>query len=496
MTTFLDRVARACELHRDRPAFFIREHSYTYGEFVGAVGAVQALLDREAASEANIGIQAHDDLHTYAAVFACWFSGKTIVPLGTTHPPERNARIAERAGLQVVLSSRNDEGSRLMCERAGARRFLTGDFAHPPCPLRRGEASGGAVLYILFTSGSTGIPKGVPITHRALEGFLDAFDRLGFDLGPDDRVLQMFDLTFDLSLMSYVVPLTLGACVYTVPPDSIKYTYASRLLDEQRLTCALMVPSILARLRPFFAELSLPDLRVSMFCGEALNDDLATGWSACAPNARVLNVYGPTEATIFCTTYECARGVPHKGANGIVSIGRPMAGVGVRIIDDAKQQAAQGAKGELCLSGRQLSRGYWRDPERTEAAFFDDGGETWYRTGDLCVADAEGDLLYYGRVDHQVKVQGYRVELSEIEHHVREISGVKNVAAVARKSAEGEVAIHLFLEDYAGDIQALLAALKTRVPPYMVPAKTRSLASLPLNANGKIDRRALEHAED
>jgi non-ribosomal peptide synthetase component F len=301
----------------------------------------------------------------------------------------------------------------------------------------------------------------------------------------------MFDLTFDLSLMSYCVPLTLGACVYTVPPEGIKYMEIYRLLEDHELTCALVVPSILAHLRPYFPEIRLPKLRYSLFCGEALYDDLVTEWSECVPAARVQNVYGPTEATIFCLAYDCDRGVPHKSTNGIVSIGKPMDGVGILLVDDARRPVAPGEKGELCLRGDQLTPGYWNNPEKNREAFFEHEGEVYYRSGDLCWQDADGDVMYSGRADHQVKIQGFRVELSEIEHHARELTGIKHLAAVTCPDSAGNVTLHLFFEGAAEQIPALLAGLRTKLPAYMIPARTVNLDALPLNVNGKIDRPAL-----
>jgi amino acid adenylation domain-containing protein len=488
----LNLVRRSCLELPGEPAFHIQGRSHTYEAFAARISAVRRALEADFAGEQNVGILAYDDLDTYAAVFGVWFAGKTMVPVNPGNPPERNGSVLSQAGVRVVLASREVDGFAGLGPTPGVRFVVTGALPGGDGPLEAPRPhEGGDIAYILFTSGSTGVPKGVPISHGALSAFLAAFHALGYALDHRDRFLQMFELTFDLSLMSYCVPLTLGACVCTVPPEGIKYMEIYRLLEEQEITCALVVPSILAHLRPYFPEITLPRMRYSLFCGEALYDDLVTEWSACVPNARVQNVYGPTEATIFCLAYDCARGEPHKAVNGIVSIGKPMAGVGVLLVDEARRPVAPGEKGELCLSGAQLTPGYWNNPEKNRESFFEHGGVVHYRTGDLAVEDEDGDVMYAGRLDHQVKIQGFRVELSEIEHHARELTGVKHVAAVTCPDGAGNLTIHLFLEGSGAEIPALLAALKGRLPPYMLPARTASLEALPLNVNGKIDRPAL-----
>lgn len=209
------------------------------------------------------------------------------------------------------------------------------------------------------------------------------------------------------------------------------------------------------------------------------------------PNARLQNAYGPTEATIFCLTYDCKPGRPNKTINGIVSIGRAVQNMSVIVVDEQRKPVAPGTRGELCLAGAQLTPGYWQNPVKNREAFFEYERTTYYRTGDVCVEDDEGDLLYCGRLDHQVKVQGFRVELGEIEHYVREITGLKHLAAVAPADAVGNATIHLFLEGYRDAVAALLEGLRAKLPAYMIPSRITVLDALPLNANGKIDRPAL-----
>ncbi|TAE01254.1 MAG: peptide synthase, partial [Bacteroidetes bacterium] len=351
--------------------------------------------------------------------------------------------------------------------------------------------------YVLFTSGSTGIPKGVPISYNNINSFMNAFYALGYKIDENDRFLQVFDLSFDLSVMSYLAPLQIGACAYTVASGKTKYLATYALLEEQELTFALMVPSVLNYLKPYFDDIRLEKLRYSLFCGEALYEDMVSQWANCVPNALIQNVYGPTEATIFCLTYDWkADHSPEKAFNGIVSIGKPMKNMSAVVVNEKSELLAQGEKGELCLLGGQLTAGYWNNPEKNAQAFFItqiNGVETvCYRTGDIAFVDKDGDFTFCGRVDHQVKVQGgYRVELSEIEHYARQFTNL-NVAAVAKENAMGISQIYLFLEKYEGKMEELSNFMIEKLPSYMQPSKILNLDIFPLNVNGKIDRKVLK----
>jgi len=242
---------------------------------------------------------------------------------------------------------------------------------------------------------------------------------------------------------------------------------------------------------------SLPTLRWSLFCGEPLAASYARLWQEAAPNSVVENLYGPTETTIAISRYQWDNGTsPDRCLNGIVPIGWPFDGQSVRVITRDKRLVSNGESGELCLAGSQVTTGYWNDQEKTAEQFVNlpgTGSATWYRTGDLVEQSPDGCLRYLGRVDHQVKIRGYRVELLEIEGVLREACRTEQVAAVpwpvVDGNAGGIVAFIGGVEDL--DVSLVLGRCRVSLPEYMIPRKVLQVRNMPLNANGKMDRRAL-----
>ncbi|HRG59207.1 MAG TPA: AMP-binding protein [Bacteroidia bacterium] len=476
---------------KDRNCFFINGQFYTYHAFAQCITNIRKSIEQNTNNSENIiGIIANDDLETYASIIACWFECKAYVPISPETPIDRNQKIIDQALIKTILNS----GEPLLF--TDIKIIDTKKLPVSTIDLVPKKVMEENLAYLLFTSGTTGMPKGVPISFKNVNGFTEAFWKIGFKLNEDDRCLQMFELTFDLSVMSYLIPLLKGACIYTIPKDKIKYSYIFELMEEQLLTFALMVPSILHFLRPYFDEIDLPQMKYSLFCGEALPLDVTEEWQKCLPNAAIYNVYGPTEDTIFCTYYLYAHKGNNKSRNGILSIGKAMNNTSTIIIDENNNILPAGESGQLCLGGVQLTPGYWHNEEKNKEAFFmlnhNNKDERFYKTGDLCLCDTEGDILYLGRLDYQTKIQGFRVELSEIEFHVKAFLEKNNAVAVALVDHIGNTEIGLIIESKPFQLEPLQEYMKSRMPHYMIPRKITFTDVFPLNTNGKTDRKKLE----
>lgn len=480
--TILDQIENNIKRFSNRFAFCIDEKQYTYAQFGQCISKIRIALKNAEYSNSIVGLVINDDLETYASIIALWLEGNCYVPLHPGWPLERCKDICEQVELDLILdSSEQTRYEDVQVINTAALQF------EQDCLTPKEGVSDEELAYILFTSGSTGKPKGVQLSRKNLASFIDAFFDI-YSMDENDRCLQCFDLSFDLSIMSYLAPLVKGACVYTIPSNEIKYTYIGSLIEDERLTFALMAPSTIKYLKPYFEEMDCTSLRYSLFCGEALHEDITKAWSDCATNAIIDNVYGPTEDTIFCSTYRFNRSASNKSHNGVLSIGKPMKKCGMTIFDEQHNECANGVMGELCLSGPQLTVGYYNNDEKNKESFFVKDGIRWYRSGDLCFEDSDGDIMYSGRLDHQAKIQGFRVELGEIEFHAKEFLGDKNVVCIAFDNKEGHTEIAMFIESTDFDTHDLTAYMNAKMPSYMIPKRILFAPAFPLNANDKTDK--------
>jgi amino acid adenylation domain-containing protein len=350
------------------------------------------------------------------------------------------------------------------------------------------------LAYILYTSGSTGEPKGVSLTHRNAMAFV-TWAAEEFDVGPSDRLSSHAPFHFDLSVFDLFAAAHGAAAVVLVPPRASVFPLeVARFLREQNITVWYSVPSILTAMTTHAAveALDAPDLRTLLFAGEVFPTKHLRRLMALLPHVRFANLYGPTETNV-CTWYE----VPPLPEDLVadIPIGRPITNDEVRILGEDGRPVAPGEPGELVVRGATVMRGYWADPERTERSLVPDpcGGafpDPVYRTGDIVREDPDGNLRYLGRRDAQIKSRGYRIELGEIETALISHPMVRECAVVAVPDELITNRIKAFIVGCA-DERELVRFCGQRIPKYMIPQAFEFRDDLPKTSTGKTDRRAL-----
>ncbi|MBF6567581.1 MAG: amino acid adenylation domain-containing protein [Candidatus Binataceae bacterium] len=516
---------RSAETHPDRPAVDVAGVCVTYRELREAATRLAATIQSHTpeGGPAMTGVFAYRSPAAFAGVLGSLLAGNGYLPLNRGFPPERTRTMLARSEcrsiivdgasepqlaellhgidypLLIILADRDEPGDLKL--RWPAHRFIARKDLDPAAAWRERPKTRDALAYVLFTSGSTGIPKGVMVAQRNVTHFVDAImDRYRVTCG--DRFSQTFDMTFDLSVFDMFVAWEAGACVCC--PSQRTMLNPGSFIQEARITVWFSVPSVgvlMKRLGSLGAG-HYPNLRLSLFCGEPLPAEIASTWAAAAPNSIVENLYGPTELTIACTIYRWdPASSPAQCEREIVPIGDPIPGMVAMVADANGVEVAPGEEGELLLTGPQVSLGYWRDPEQTAARFVVPAAkqELYYRTGDR-VRSSKDDrsMTYLGRLDHQIKVQGHRVELEEVEAVLRAEAGVEVAIALGWPlTSTGAAAIEVFVAGAKADMGLLRDKLKHRLPRYAVPRRIHKIEQWPLNANGKIDRRQLQkHLEE
>lgn len=497
--------------HGSRVALVIDNVEYTYNELFQRSSQVSCTLNKY--KQERVGIFASRSLAPYIGVLGTLASGKTYVPLNPKFPANRNQTIIDLAGLeifvvdyagleQVVTIRKNLTSGTILIfptmNKTEIPGFLNEKFRIFSAQDLQNSSDNSADVkprnfaYIMFTSGSTGVPKGVPVSHDNVFSYIN-YLRERYELGPEDRFSQTFDLTFDLSVHDLFLSWSVGASLYVIPEK--KLMAPAKFIKENKLTAWFSVPSLAQFMKRFkmLKENSFPDLRYSLFCGEPLPKSIATAWQVAAPNSVLENIYGPTEATIGITHYRIPKEEDEiLEHNGVVAIGNVFDTQDYCLIDE-KNQKVNGT-GELCLAGSQLTSGYWNNSEKTADSYFKfpNDDKLWYKTGDI-VKKEDNNLLYISRKDFQVKIRGYRIELEEINLSIREITHCDLIRTVPYPVIEG-VADNLYSfvsVDCKVDKTEIFKYLRYNLPDYMLPKEIFFIDEFPLNVNGKIDLKQL-----
>ena len=480
MSEILQKLAQSFEDHARRTAFVHSEKGWTYGEMKAKAAAIQQELQKAGAS-GPVGLHLTNDFEMYAALLAIWAEGLAYVPLHPDFPPAKNQKIIEQSGCQIIISSQPGDAHNLSKTVLDSTSCVAHDMEWTIKPTAED-----ALAYILFTSGSTGEPKGVPITFSNLKFFCDSYQHTFGKPSKDDVYLQMFELTFDMSVVSYLVPLLHGASFVGLHDQEVKFLQILDLLEQNKITVAQLVPSIANLMLPYLdPNVQNNSLRSVFFAGEALLAKTIRAWRKLVPNAKIYNSYGPTENTIICATYEIPEN-DAKEVQGVLSIGQPMKHNILRFADNTANE------GELLLGGKLLTPHYWKNPNKDAETFIYLDGERFYKTGDLCRRDEDGDIFYINRLDFQAKINGFRVELAEIEHFANQKCHHGSCVALTEKDDSGNDILLLFTDDKAVLEDEILHYLSENLPPYMLPSQIIKCDSFPYNTAGKVDRQALK----
>lgn len=468
----------------DRNSFCIANEYYTYSDLYNYINIIRSNICE--IKDDYIGLVINDDIYTYSSILALWFEGKCYVPLHPNQPLDRCLDIIQQVDIHFVLDSTPESRYSDQTVYNPTKLLFKDGF-----DISIKDYSDEKSAYILFTSGSTGVPKGVVLSRNNISSFIKAFSMTGINLNDKDRCLQCFDLTFDVSVQAFLYPLLFGACVYTIPYTAMKFLASAEVIDKYKITFAEVAPSMIRFLRPYLSDFDSSSIRYCILTAEASDLELVEEWSKFIPDAEIFDFYGPTEATIYCTYYKFNRKGSNKALNGNLSIGKPLYGIEAIILDvDSGILLSQGRKGELCVSGNQITPGYWKNEAKNSEVFVTIDNKKYYKTGDLCYFDEDGDIMYSGRIDFQTKIQGFRVELGEIEFLAHQFLNQKTVA-VTYVNKYGNTEIALFVETDKLEDSQLKEFLVSKLPPYMIPSKIQSLTKFPLNSNYKIDRKKL-----
>ncbi|HEX6699489.1 MAG TPA: non-ribosomal peptide synthetase, partial [Gaiellaceae bacterium] len=461
------------------------DEELTYAELNRLANRIaHQLIALRSGPEALVAIVGERAPEFVAAILGTLKAGCAYLPLETDIPPRRLEELLDDARPEVVLLVR---GGSLDAGRAPHVLRVDGALDGDDLPDPGLEISPRSLAYVLYTSGSTGRPKGVCVEHGSVSNLVDDFTRR-LEITSSDRILHFGRLGFDVTVWELFVAFAAGAAVCGGAISTLHSPAAlTQLMRARRVTVVCVVPALLGVLDPE----DFPDVRMVVSVAEPFAGELVDRWG---PGRRFFNGYGPTETTVLATTMECRPGSP-----GRPPIGKPGAGVRALLLDASLRPVPPGERGELCLGGVCVGRGYLGAPRLTADRFVPDptgNGGRLYRTGDVVRENADGDLEFLGRIDDQLKVRGVRIEPVEVEAALGQVPAIRESAVTAQKlGGSAQLVAFVVLAESATLSDAdLRAAAEELLPRPFVPQAFVRVEALPRSPNGKIDRKALPEA--
>jgi D-alanine--poly(phosphoribitol) ligase subunit 1 len=500
MTNLWEAFEAAASIHAAREALYFSDTSLSFAELIEQVERVARWLDDQGICKGDVvAIQLPKRRDTYAIWLGCLRQGALYLFMDPRNPPVRNQQIFARLEPRLFFTTTEQTSPtgktiRLVDPRAGDDWIRALPSLEAPRPAL---VHGLDPAYIMFTSGSTGQPKGAVIPHQGVLSLMRWVRDSVCDAAAS-RFSNINPLHFDNAVYDLYGGLANGATL--VPVETAAQTNPARwvrTMRDARATMIFAVPTLfqtLSHLNLLKPHL-LPDARIFMFGGEGFAVDTLRNFHAeFRDRARLINVYGPTETSCICSSLEIDDAAIAEAGSSFPSIGRMHPGFDHAILDADGRSVAVGETGELWIGGANVGLGYFNDPEQTEAKFRQDPRQDryrsiWYRTGDLVRTDDRGLLWFAGRVDNQVKIRGHRIELEEIDLAVEAMAGVRRAISVAVPGDNGQELRVAFTAASSIDIDAIRLHCRERLPTYMQPTLIRQVETLPQNANGKVDRR-------
>jgi len=476
------------------PALAFEGQTITYAELGRRTDALAAELTRLGAGpDMRVGLFVERSLEMVIGILGILKAGAAYVPMDSAYPPDRLGFMLSDSGARLLLTHGALSASLPQHAAQVVRldEFDWDDRGQAP----KSDVAAENLAYVIYTSGSTGRPKGVGIEHRNIVNYvLGVAERLRLEPGMNHATVST--VAADLGNTVIFPALATGGCLHVLSQERAEsQALLSDYFSRERIDVLKIVPSHLAALQSGRNPERVMPARRLILGGEASRLDwIERLRAAAAPQCEIFNHYGPTETTVGVLTYHVGAALPGTQSRTL-PLGRALPGSSVYLLDPEGKPVPAGEKGELCIGGRGVARGYLNRPELTAERFLPDPfnpepGGRMYRTGDLARALPDGSIEFCGRIDHQVKIHGYRVELGEIESALREHTGVREAAVLVRQDASGDAQLLAWVSGDATPA-ALREHLKERLPQYMVPSALLPLERLPLTANGKIDRQAL-----
>lgn len=489
--TILQDLEHVAEQYPDKVSFADVKEEFSFSKIVECAKRIGSCIAEKVLPHNPIVVYMDKRAYNIPAFCGVAYAGCFYVPIDSQMPSERINLIINTLKPSVILyddvTSKNIDSIAGDFTKINYRDAVSTQINQERLDYIRMHAKSTDLLYVLFTSGSTGVPKGVTISHGAVMDFVEWICER-YSLDENNTLCNQSPFYFDASVPDIYIPIKTGATVY-IPPKSY-YTFPKKILqyiEDKSINTLIWVPSALCNVvncRAF--EVIVPtNVRLVAFCGEVMPCRHLNVWKKYIPEAVYVNLYGPTEATYACMYYEIDRDFRDDEK---LPLGKACENSEIVLLGDGDKLVKDGEIGEICILGQCLSNGYYNNPTKTAEAFVqnpinDKWIEMMYRTGDLaCVKD--GEYVFAGRKDFQIKRLGYRIELGEIEAAILSIAEIKNACCVFKADTSDIIAI------YTGEIEEMMIGdiIEKKLPHYMLPTRYEHLNTIPMNLNGKIDR--------